>query len=283
MMRKDCRIHVLYSGSGGNSTFIRVGESAILIDAGKSARALCNALCEIGECISGVDAIFITHEHTDHVSALEIIAKKNNIPIYMTDASAKKFDAVCGSPVHSRLCRCDVEFCVTVGEMTVRSFRTSHDSRMSVGYRIEFPDGDETRAVGYATDVGYVSDTVRENLLGCDAVVIESNHDVDMLMTGPYPRDLKQRVASRRGHLSNRDCADLAAVLAENGTRSFMLAHLSKENNQPEIAYDETVGAVSGSGAAVFVAHPDRPVELMLDGKENDSYDEREIYNPWNA
>lgn len=283
MMRKDCRIYVLYSGSGGNSTFVRVGESAILIDAGKSARALCNALCAVGESIDSVDAIFVTHEHTDHVSALEVISKKKNIPIYMTELSAKRFDAFADSPVHARLCRCDTEYCVTVGEMTVRSFRTSHDSRMSVGYRIEFPDGGDRSAVGYATDVGYVSDTVRDNLMGCEAVVIEANHDLDMLMAGPYPRELKQRVASKRGHLSNRECADLATILAENGTRSFMLAHLSKENNEPELAYDEISGAVSGSGAAVFVAHPDEPVELILIGEEDERYDEREIYNPWNA
>lgn len=282
-MRSDCKIYVLYSGSGGNSAFIRVGKSAILIDAGKSARALCNALCAIGESIDSVDAIFITHEHTDHVSALEIISKKKNIPIYMTELSARRFDAHPDSPVHMRLCRMDIEFSVEVGEMRISSFRTSHDSRMSVGYRIEFKDGDSICAIGYATDVGYVSEDVRRGLCGCEAVVIESNHDENMLMTGPYPRELKQRVASRRGHLSNRECAELALSLAQSGTRGFMLAHLSKENNEPELAYEEVARAVCGCCAGVFVAHPDDPAELRLCGEGDGIYAEREIYNPWDT
>ena len=282
-MRNDCKVYVLYSGSGGNSTFVRVGESAILIDAGKSARALCNALCEIGESIDSIDAIFVTHEHTDHVSALEVISKKKHIPIYMTHISAQRFDGCEGAAINSNLCRCDVEFSVDVGEMTVSSFRTSHDSRMSVGYRIEFPDGDKCRAIGYATDLGFVSDAVREALMGCEAVVIESNHDTEMLMTGPYPRDLKQRVASRRGHLSNCDCAEFATELSQNGTKSFMLAHLSRENNEPNIAYDEVSRAVSGSGSYVCVADPDSPVELVICAEEGNGNDNGEIYNPWNA
>lgn len=282
-MRRDCRVFVLYSGSGGNSVFVRVGQSAILIDAGKSARALCRALCDIGEDIKNIDAIFITHEHSDHISALEVLSKKNDIPVYMTEVSAKRFDACPDAPIHSRLVRCDVEFSAEVGELSVRSFRTPHDSRMSVGYRIEFDNGGRRCALGIATDIGYASDNIRENLLGCDAVIIESNHDEEMLMTGPYPRDLKLRVASKRGHLSNRECAELAMELADGGTKAFMLAHLSKENNLPELAYEETARALSGKGAAVFVAHPDEPVEFSFDRKEDCSYDEREVYNAWNA
>lgn len=278
---KNCKIFVLYSGSGGNSVFVRVGESAILIDAGKSARALCTALCSIGECISNVDAIFITHEHSDHISALEVLSKKNNIPIHITEVSAKKFDTCPSSHVHSRLCRHDVDFCVQVGDMKISSFRTPHDSKMSVGYRIEFSDGERVRVIGLATDIGYITEEIRENLLGCEAVIIESNHDKDMLMTGPYPYDLKLRVDSKRGHLSNRACADFAAELAENGTRAFMLAHLSKENNTPELAFDEVNSAVACFGASVTVAHPDEVVEFAIEGSED--YDKCEIYNPWNA
>lgn len=279
-MRNDCRTVVLYSGSGGNSVFIRAGESAILIDAGKSARALCSSLCAIGESIDCIDAIFITHEHSDHVSALEVLAKKRDIPIHITEVSAARFDFDPKSPIHQRLHRHDVHFSVEVGDMRVTSFRTPHDSRMSVGYRVEISDKEEQFVLRLATDIGYVSDEIRENLLGCDAVIIESNHDRDMLMTGPYPRELKQRVASKRGHLSNVECAELATELAENGTRAFMLAHLSAENNEPELALDEVSRAVSGTGAAVFVASPDSPVEFVTEVK---AYDEREAYNPWNA
>lgn len=281
-MKKQCRIVCLYSGSGGNSTFIRVGESAVLIDAGKSARALCRALTEIGEDINDISAIFITHEHTDHVSALEVIAKKNALPIHITHASAERFDERSSPYLCSRMITHPVEFCEQIGEMRVRSFHTPHDSRMSVGYRVEFSDGERERAFGYATDIGYVSDEIRENLRGCEAVVLESNHDVDMLMTGPYPYDLKLRVASKRGHLSNCECAELAIELAEGGTRAIMLAHLSKENNEPSIALDEIESAVSGMGVTVSVAHPDEPRELIIPNEE-DADAERKAYNPWDA
>ena len=282
-MKNICRIVSLYSGSGGNSTFIRVGDHAILIDAGKSARALCRALADIGEDIENINAIFITHEHSDHVSALDVLSKKHAIPIHITSVSAERFDERSAPYCFSRLFMHPTEFCECVGGMTVRSFRTPHDSRMSVGYRIEFSDGERKYAVGYATDIGYISEPIRQNLLGCDAVVLESNHDVDMLMTGPYPRDLKLRVASKRGHLSNCECADFAAELAENGTRSILLAHLSKENNEPCLALDVTQRALLGLGVEVVVAHPDEFRELKLFSKEDDENVQREIYNPWNA
>ena len=282
-MRRKLKIFTLYSGSGGKSVYIGFGETAILIDAGKSARALCQALCSFGEDIKGIDAIFVTHEHTDHVSALEVLSKKNDIPIHITNVSACRFDSAQSSPIHSRMCRHDVEFCEEVGEMRVTSFRTPHDSRMSVGYRIELIDGERILRVGFATDIGYVSEEVRRGLMGCDAVIIESNHDEEMLMSGPYPRELKARVASKRGHLSNRECAAFATELAENGTRAFMLAHLSAENNEPCLALDEVSMAVSGTGACVFVADPELPVELILKDSEDFSDDECEIYNPWNA
>ncbi len=282
-MKKECRIYALYSGSGGNSVYIRVGESRILIDAGKSARALCKALEKIGENIENIDAIFITHEHTDHVSALEVLVKKHDIPVHITDVSARRFDRYADSPIHQRLCRHGVDFEVLVGELRVASFRTPHDSNMSVGYRMDFELAGEKRAIGLATDIGYVSDEIRNSLTGCDAVIIESNHDVDMLMTGPYPRDLKLRVASKRGHLSNRECADFSAELAQSGTKAFMLAHLSRENNEPDIAFEEVGRAVCSYGACVFVADPEEPVELEFDLLEDTSGDKLEIYNPWNA
>ena len=282
-MKKEYRIVSLYSGSGGNSTFIRVGGDAILIDAGKSARALCRALTDIGEDIENIKAIFITHEHTDHVSALEVIAKKHALPIHITSVSAERFDERSTPCCLFRMMTHGVEFCEQVGELQVRSFRTPHDSRMSVGYRIEFFDGEQKRTIGFATDIGYISDEIRENLRGCEAVVLESNHDLDMLMTGPYPRDLKMRVASKRGHLSNRECADFAIELAESGTRGILLAHLSKENNEPTLALEESERALGGLGVCVRVADPDLPVELKIFDGEDTEYAEREAYNPWNA
>ena len=260
----DCRIVTLYSGSGGNSVYIRAAGSAILIDAGKSARALCRALSDIGEDSEGLLAVFITHEHSDHISALEVFAKKHNIPIHIMERSAQRFDRLPRSAVHDCLVRHSAMFTETVGALTVSSFRTPHDSNMSVGYRITFSDEEGVHNIGVATDIGYVSDAVREGLCGCEAVVLESNHDVDMLMDGPYPYDLKKRIRSNRGHLSNADSAAFAAQLSREGTRAFLLAHLSEENNEPSIALDEALSAISDPCVSVAVASPDEPTELCF-------------------
>ena len=260
------RLVSLYSGSDGNCTFVSSGETSILIDAGKSARTLCAKLCEIGSDIGSIDAIFITHEHTDHTSALETLSKKYHIPIHIADESAKKFDRDPNAAVHSCLVRHDPEFCVEIGDIRVTSFPTPHDSRMSVGYRIEIGLSDQKHTLGVATDIGYVTQSIKDGLCGCQAVVLESNHDVQMLMDGPYPYDLKLRIRSKRGHLSNCDCAVLAAELAKSGTKGFILAHLSLENNQPELAFDEVHSAISDADVEICVASPDMPTELACCG-----------------
>lgn len=279
---KPCRIVSLYSGSGGNATYLKVGETEILIDAGKSCRALCSALRQIGSDLDEIKAIFVTHDHHDHVSALEILSKKMPAPIHMTDRSAEVFDRCPDSPVHEHLVRHKNEFRVTVGELEVTAFRTSHDSRMSVCYRVDFPDGERVRSIGVATDIGFVSDGVREALSGCEAVVLESNHDVEMLMEGSYPYNLKRRIRSDRGHLCNRDSAAFAAELAEKGTRAFLLAHLSEENNTPEVALGEAESAIADPSVVILAASPDTPTELIW-SQEEICRDRCEAYNPWNA
>ena len=279
----SCRIVTLYSGSGGNSTFIRVADTAILIDAGKNSKRLCMALKSIGSDIEEIRAIFVTHDHADHTSALEVLAKKHNIPIHITEESAKVFDRIAPSPIHSRLVRHTPIFSVEVGDLVVSSFMTPHDSLMSVGYRIEFFDGEEKRSFGVATDIGYVTDDIKEGLTGCEAVVLESNHDLQMLRNGSYPDMLKRRILSNRGHLSNIDSAALSAYLAERGTRAFLLAHLSEENNERSLAYEETERAISDVGVSIAIAAPDIPVELKIPTLEEMENDRREIYNPWNA
>ena len=254
------RFFTLYSGSGGNATYIESGDSAILIDAGKNAKRLCSALSEIGSSIDKIDAIFITHDHADHTSALETLAKKHDIPIHITNKSAEIFEGERYSALHKCLILHPPIFEVETGPFRVRSFPTPHDSRMSVGYRIEI-DG---FAVGVATDLGHVSTEVSDALLGCRAVMLESNHDTDMLESGPYPRFLKQRILSKRGHLSNPDSALFAARLAAAGTRSFLLAHLSAENNTPSLALDEFISAVADPTVKVSVADAERPTEMFL-------------------
>lgn len=262
------RFCTLYSGSGGNAAYLETPTARILIDAGKCARTLIGSLKHIGVEMDSIDAIFITHDHNDHVAALEVLAKKHPKPVHMLLKSALRYRAT--QP--EALCKCfwlyeKAPFTAKVGEVTVTAFETPHDSRASVGYRFEFPDGEKTVRVGYATDIGHVSEALREGLTGCEAIVLESNHDVDMLMDGPYPYDLKLRIRGKRGHLSNRECADLAAELAGQGTTHFLLAHLSEENNHPDLVFDETFSALAGYETTLRIASPD--AITMLVGEED--------------
>ena len=262
------RICALYSGSGGNSLYISAAGKEILIDAGKNARALCRALTDIGTDIKNIHAIFITHEHSDHVSALEIISKHHSIPIHLTDLSAERFDREPDAFIHKNLVRHTEEYETVLGELQIHSFRTPHDSMMSVGYRIDFSDECGEHSIGVATDIGYVTRGICRNLEGCEAVVLESNHDEDMLREGRYPYELKRRILSNKGHLSNKSSAAFAAHLAATGTKAFMLAHLSEENNTPDTALDEFISAVADPSVAITVAAPDTPTEMLLSKKE---------------
>lgn len=254
------RLFTLYSGSEGNAAYLETPGARILIDAGKCTRTLIASLREVGVSPDELDAIFITHEHRDHIAALEVLTKRHPIPVHMLLKSAELFRAT--QP--EALCSCLVlhkqpNFTVTVGDVTVRAFPTMHDSRASVGYRFDLCGV----SVGYATDTGCVTEEMEAMLCGCETVVLESNHDEELLMSGPYPYELKLRIKSRRGHLCNRDAAALAVRLAESGTRHFLLAHLSEINNYPDIAYDETASALAGTGATVAVAAPDHVTAVV--------------------
>ena len=258
------RIVSLYSGSTGNAFLIEAGETRLLIDAGKNAKKLCAALAEASVSPDSLNAVFLTHEHNDHVSALPVFLKKHPLPVHVQRASAYK---LANDPaVAPHLCLHTPLYTEELDDgIKIASFPTPHDSQGSLGYRIEIPAEDGTTlCIGYATDIGYVSPEVEEALTGCDAVILESNHDPNLLMLGPYPYDLKRRIASRRGHLSNADSAALAARLCAGGTRVLMLAHLSQENNTPDLAYDECFSAVGDERVQICVAHPDHITEVLL-------------------
>lgn len=257
------RIVSLYSGSTGNSFLIHTPNASILIDAGKNAKRLCMALAEAGVSPDDIRAVFITHEHNDHVSALPVFLKKHPVPVHILTASAYKLAN--DSSVAPCLCLHPPLFSETVGAIRVTSFPTPHDSRGSVGYRIEI-DGENGQAykIGYATDIGHITAEIEAGLFGCDAVILESNHDVELLKMGPYPYDLKQRILSQRGHLSNPESAAFAARLCAGGTKALMLAHLSMENNTPELAYDECLSAVGDDRVRICVAQPDAITEVCL-------------------
>ena len=258
---KDYTLKLLYSGSDGNAALLLSGEVAVLIDAGKNAKALCTALLEAGVAPERLSAIFLTHEHRDHTSALDVFLKKYPVPVHTVTACAEKMRQRAGDALLAQLVEHPPLFEVSVGNLHFHSFPTPHDSEGSVGYRITVKGKEATHTIGYATDLGAVTPTVETELTGCEAVVIECNHDEAMLREGPYPADLKRRIASRHGHLSNPDCAALCARLSLSGTKRFLLAHLSETNNLPELALGEVKGAV-GETAVVRTACPFTPTEL---------------------
>ena len=268
-MAENYKICSLYSGSKGNCTYICAGGASILIDAGKSAKCLCATLSEIGVSPESIDAIFVTHEHTDHVSALQTFSHKFNADIHILLSSAKKkFYGLRDEALFSKMVFHDSpDFEVEIKGLKIKAFPTPHDSCGSVGYRFTVMDGENQTHIGFATDIGYVTDEVRDNLLGCESVIIESNHDEIMLMEGSYPYELKLRIRSKKGHLSNTECAALSALLSVNGTKNIMLAHLSEENNVPEVAYNENLMAIANPEIKLTVASPSCPV--WLTGEKN--------------
>ncbi|MCQ2431561.1 MAG: MBL fold metallo-hydrolase [Clostridia bacterium] len=268
-------IYSLFSGSKGNCTYVRAGRTRILIDAGMSCRAIERALAAVGDSLSSVNAIFITHEHSDHIKALPVLLKKHPIPVHIAEQTAKELeqagyptDCFCIHPpiFHVKVAAADH------GEqdiLDVASFPTPHDSRMSVGYRFSCMTDEGIRTAALATDIGHVTEEIRAGLTGAEDVIIESNHDENMLFMGPYPYDLKLRIRSDRGHLSNADCAEFACDLVGNGTKHLMLAHLSPENNTPDLAYLTVLTALQRNGYTqdedftLAVARRDEPVCLV--------------------
>ena len=260
------QIYTLFSGSGGNSVYVRDGSTELLIDAGKSAGAIEKSLSALNSSLSNIKAVLLTHEHSDHTAGLEIISKKHRIPVHMTEDSYNRlvtpstFLFACAE-------KHEVRYSVKIGSLTVRSFEIPHDSAKNVGYIIESEDGER---FGIATDMGYITEEIQCALSGCVTAIIESNHDIKMLRNGPYPYFLKQRILSSGGHLCNEDCACLAVNLARSGAKSITLAHLSRENNTPDKAFDVTRALLNHCGFSsveLKVASPVSPVCVWCGNK----------------
>ena len=254
----DILIGTLCSGSKGNCTLVKYRNSAILIDAGRSTKYIKTALASLGLAPENISAIFLTHSHSDHVSALKVWCSHYHTPVHASAAVCDDIISKCGEVSVSH----PVIFEERVGDILVKSFPTDHDVFGSVGYRIEVGDV----VLGVATDLGHITEHVKSGLCGCRAAVIESNHDVDMLLRGPYPPELKQRILSRFGHLSNESGAEFAKFLADNGAEKLMLAHISEINNTPELARKASVSALSDvlDRVELAVCEPAEPVVFTL-------------------
>ncbi len=233
----------LASGSSGNAALLSCGSTHLLIDMGISCRRVCRSLTEMGLTPEDLSAVLITHEHTDHISGLATYIKKYRTPILCTPGTARQLQYRLAG-IGLLLRPLSMGQPVSWDDLEITPLPTSHDCRESAAFRVDTPDG----SLGYLTDTGLVEEETRQGLLGTDLLVLESNHDVDMLLSGPYPYPLKRRVIGSEGHLSNADAAVFAANSARCGTRSIILAHLSAENNTPQLALD-TVGRALESAA----------------------------------
>lgn len=229
-------ISPLYSGSSGNATYIGYGDSGILIDVGVSAKKLKCALEAAEIKIDSVKAIFITHEHIDHIKGLRVFCKSTHIPVFCSEQT--KLAIINHAAIESEQDITAFASEVEISGFKVKRFNTSHDCVGSSGYIVTTPDG---KTIGVCTDLGYVSDDIRKSLIGCDLAMIESNHDITMLKNGPYPHELKVRILSDKGHLSNSACAEFITELAKSGTTKFILSHISKDNNSPQAAADSVI------------------------------------------
>ena len=242
------RVVTFASGSTGNCAVLSMGGVHILLDAGISCRRIRTALRLTGLDLGELSAVLITHEHSDHIAGLATLVKSCPAPVVAPRILANRLRSTVPG-ANARLLELDPGETASFGELAVRCFPTSHDVAQSVGWRVS----GEGETFALATDTGVVTDAVREGLRGADVALIEANHDLLMLRTGPYPYYLKKRVMSDVGHLSNDRCAELAAELMESGTRHIILGHLSRTNNTPELAFD-TVRQVLGSADGLYVA-----------------------------
>lgn len=261
------KAHIFYSGSKGNCTYISDGSTSLLIDAGGCLKRIRENLSAVSDSLENISGIFITHEHTDHIKALFNITKKHKTHIFTSLETAK---SICTPSVALPLedCRRVAESIMTVkpeksydiGTFTVKPFSTPHDVT-SLGFVIESRVTE--KSLVYATDIGCITKTMAEHFSGIKNVIIEANHDIDMLINGSYPEYLKTRILSDRGHLSNADCAAFVKELVKMGAKSIVLAHLSEENNSPIVAR-RCVEAVIGEGVSLDIANPYRRIEMEI-------------------
>ena len=255
-------VHVLASGSSGNAVYIKNKQTSILIDAGISARKITTALESVGASAAELDAVLITHEHDDHVKGLQTLLKKYRLPVYAKPAA---WQAIGFKEPPPDNCYRGMPDSISVGTMKIEPFAISHDAADPVGFNLFCG----STKCSVATDLGFVTDSVKKALALADIMVLESNHDIDMLRQGSYPWMLKKRIMSNRGHLSNNDAAWTLARLPRKQHTHVFLAHLSKENNRHELAHAtvsdilRSQGLTIGKDISLHLTFPDQTASLV--------------------
>lgn len=255
----------LFSASSGNATYIGTEKEGILVDAGKNCKTLVQALAEVGVEPTAVKAVFITHEHIDHVAGARVFCNKFRIPLYSSEPTLQVLDSM--GHLNGDFPVFAISDFADIGDYHVECHSTSHDVVDPHCYSILLPNLEKVSVV---TDTGYITDETMDGITGSKTILLESNHDVGMLTSGPYPYYLKRRILGKEGHLSNEDSAETAAQLIKTGTKNIVLAHLSRENNFPELAYNTHFARLSMEGAqlngdyTLTVADKDSPTILEV-------------------
>jgi phosphoribosyl 1,2-cyclic phosphodiesterase len=250
----------IYSGSSGNCLYIATNNTKILIDAGLTGKKIQEGLKSIDVNPSDINAMVITHEHDDHIKSAGILSRRFNIPIYANTKTWEAMSATLGKISEENIKVFEGYDAFLIGDILVKPFAIPHDAASPCGY--SFMNGGAKISV--ATDIGYVTDEIKSNIIDSDLILLEANHDVEMLKIGPYPYPLKRRVLSNLGHLSNED-AGLALVEILNGkTKKVILGHLSNTNNYPELALRTVIsvlqmnGIIDGEHIEIDIAQRDR-------------------------
>ncbi len=239
---------MLASGSRGNATYLSNGHTSILIDAGLSGKELQRRMATKGLDPAALDAVLVSHEHTDHIQGVGVIARRFGLPVHISEATWQTARQALGKLSDVRPFICGHPF--SIGDLAIHPFSISHDAIDPAGFTI----GCSGAKVGVATDLGVATSVVRTHLQACDALILEANHDPQMLIDGPYPWPLKQRIRGRSGHLSNDDAALLLDTLYHDGLAHVVLAHLSEENNTPDKAKQTVETVIDGRRTTLHVA-----------------------------